>query len=1790
MGEISGEIDFKTQIKETLANPPNPPDPNDLDFSSTAAATASKNPADGIVDFSLNVTYDLETHDLTETLSLGAVPADKDGLVQVANKSTLLNMLGSVLTFTPILNAATKALDPKGAGEWAAIGISFGLPLLIVTKGGFTTNSATLYGGTLKLRENIPSGSDPTTFTNAALTFDYGVSFNLDISLFGSTLIKTTDASVRYRAVGVNLNFSQPPVVQFVLDTSKGYSLDLSNPSTSELQGKLGKILKIAAARIARFNPTTLELDLEIKADLGIITVDKFIVKIPLDTNDAPSILPSGIRVNIPATITGQGSVNIGSDGGFDGRIDITLCALKLRLVASVGVHHLSQATPPREVTAFFLGLEIDFPAPIMIGATGLSLYGMFGLFGMHYDRLLQTTPPGDVVGPDLRWLMSTGGQPYQLTSWTPKIDNWAFGVGAVLGTTDGYLLNLRGMVLFELPGPRLIFTVNLKFIEELDPPTPDGMDVTYLDVGVVGILDIDIGAGQITLGVMIDLEITDLISAQIPIQVFYSWNDPNTWHFWIGTIQTPVSAKILGIVRGGGYFMMGGQAIQPFPPGSSGSLPGVAVAMGVFAGIIWGNQSSVYLKVAAAADFGVSFSPHLFIAGRIHVEGELGLVVISIGVSGDFDVTAPNPVYLHVHICGHVKFFFFSISACVDFEIGAASTPGDPPALVAKLYVQSFAPVIAQGQGDRPIDASLGDGVPLPPPPGPPPPMVTVPIDSVPVIQLLYGVDVQVAGVPFCPTYPGSPGVNLGGGRFAQYTLTSLTIVASPPDPNLPALVNLPMAWRPNNPSSNSSQTQVDLALFTRNPNVTSGALERSTELTNGLHSTWGDSCDPVAPAACVFWAFCGQRIGPSPNGWTLFGTPTPDPPNTIRLTPVPTEMQVEQPALSSADALLQAMALPLTGTGLYPAQVIGTPASPTTAGSGLVANVGSVAVSAASASLPAVAKVTATPQSAASVAAPTATGLVVSPAQLNFVAAPPSLVIAPQTVTVSGVASGTSIQFSASTTSGGKWLSVAPPTVKSTGSAINYAYAVSVNPTGLAAGTYRGTVPFSLPGATPVTVQVALVVPATVINPVNPGLASPSQLNFSGVAPSPVIASQMVAIAAPPHLTPTAAVTVATSTGGNWLSASPLAITAPATVWVSVKAAGVAPGIYDGTVTVAFANGGPTQIVQVELTITATNDSCIRAIELPELVAVGLKVDLTSGFTASTAAASAATAIKNATALTNGNRWLRFHTGASNRVRILLAVDSDLYQEILSAAASASVVIRERDDSGALLLETVLPAFKPVVVTSLATLPATWTSTTGPWYEDVVSILSLLEIQFGTTSPLFVEFVPKPATTVIEVAVTASTTARPSVVVGALESCPMSEAIRATNGQQVQAAKVQAVKNYLDPGTSMPLLAPGTTYTINVFYDVAVGSTTYTGNKQSYEFQTDTQPPARLDPWILCASPDQTGRFAFYEDPVAVIFNDQSIFDLFAKYGYQLVMDLHAADGLPETLDLAVKANTVAIPGVGPATYDSLRDLVLNGVDGKGKLPCVGSSSSTIPPYQNAKFSPPVQLRPLMGYTLDLNTSPAKPVPTDGSPINPPFRIGFSTGKYPNLQALASDLGGVLITHRALKGPLGFPVTGGQQVTMDLDIQQAFVSAGEQALPAPEKNAIVMYWAPSGSGYVPHAILIDSIEPLWRQRPEPSFTMPIATDPTFRIVTIEQVSSLEVVDSTGSIGAFIVSPGGARTVAMFKAGFAPPAAGTVVTLVLQRPNSTVYGSGDQHTIINLPVAPHAPWEDDHV
>src|SRR6202008_3628391 len=119
--------------------------------------------------------------------------------------------------------------------------------------------------------------------------------------------------------------------------------------------------------------------------------------------------------------------------------------------------------TPPAagpQATAILLTLEVDFPVPIALGNSGLGIFGFGGLFALHFRR---DEHPNDPV-PALDWLTRVNGNPMEITGWVPDIHHWAIGLGAVLGTMDdGFTLNVKGMLIFEMPGPRILLVMKAK-------------------------------------------------------------------------------------------------------------------------------------------------------------------------------------------------------------------------------------------------------------------------------------------------------------------------------------------------------------------------------------------------------------------------------------------------------------------------------------------------------------------------------------------------------------------------------------------------------------------------------------------------------------------------------------------------------------------------------------------------------------------------------------------------------------------------------------------------------------------------------------------------------------------------------------------------------------------------------------------------------------------------------------------------------------------------------------------------------------------------------------------------------------------------------------------------------------------------------------------------------------------------------------------------------------------------------------------------------------------------------
>jgi uncharacterized protein (TIGR03437 family) len=199
----------------------------------------------------------------------------------------------------------------------------------------------------------------------------------------------------------------------------------------------------------------------------------------------------------------------------------------------------------------------------------------------------------------------------------------------------------------------------------------------------------------------------------------------------------------------------------------------------------------------------------------------------------------------------------------------------------------------------------------------------------------------------------------------------------------------------------------------------------------------------------------------------------------------------------------------------------------------------------------------------------------LTVTPSSLSFTVQSGGPPPGQQAVGVSTSSTTTVWTTLATTSGGGQWLSVSPS--QGTGPTN---VGVTVNPAGLAAGTYQGNIAFTPSGGTAQNVSVTLTVVGRA------GLSiSVSSLAFSYRTGDNPPASQTVSVTSTGG---SLAFTTSASSSG-WLAAAPASGSTPASVTVSVNPTGLSPSAtpYAGTVTIA-ASGGSTQTVTVSLVVT--------------------------------------------------------------------------------------------------------------------------------------------------------------------------------------------------------------------------------------------------------------------------------------------------------------------------------------------------------------------------------------------------------------------------------------------------------------------------------------------------------------------------------------------------------------------------------------------------------------------------
>ncbi|MEZ5398127.1 MAG: hypothetical protein R2729_00575 [Bryobacteraceae bacterium] len=197
-----------------------------------------------------------------------------------------------------------------------------------------------------------------------------------------------------------------------------------------------------------------------------------------------------------------------------------------------------------------------------------------------------------------------------------------------------------------------------------------------------------------------------------------------------------------------------------------------------------------------------------------------------------------------------------------------------------------------------------------------------------------------------------------------------------------------------------------------------------------------------------------------------------------------------------------------------------------------------------------------------------------------INSPSAPPS-----RAVTLSATTSGIAFTAAAIPNQGAGWLSVSP-----TSGTTNTIVTVSVNPAGLVAGTYTGTIAVSAASAgntvnIPVTFRVLDQLLLTV---------SPTSMQFDQQVGGPSPPAQILSVATS-GVSVVYSTSATTQSGGAWLGVAPLSGTSPANLSVTVTPAGLTPGTYNGTVRVTAANTA-NSTVDIPVTLRVTNDPLLR------------------------------------------------------------------------------------------------------------------------------------------------------------------------------------------------------------------------------------------------------------------------------------------------------------------------------------------------------------------------------------------------------------------------------------------------------------------------------------------------------------------------------------------------------------------------------------------------------------------
>lgn len=432
-----------------------------------------------------------------------------------------------------------------------------------------------------------------------------------------------------------------------------------------------------------------------------------------------------GVTFTVPKvlTFTGEVAMKDTPDGKtFEGNVKVALLPIDAYLDGQVRFGSTTDKATGKTFNYFAIKLDLELSSGIKLFSTGLSLYGLTGLFATNYapnkgaDEKWFALPDGKSPPG---WLQRAPAGVGELSKWAPKNGTLAFGAGVTVATTadEGKPFNGNFLLLITLPGPVVFLEGRANLMKDRRELKKDAAFRAY------AVLDGLAGTAQFGLDARWRYpDGGELIDISGSSEAFFDFHDASKWYVKVG-LETPesarIKAKLLSFIEANAFLLIdakharaGGKAGWQFSKSYGPISVGAQIWFSAVADISWSPP-----QLQAKAGVAGAFSAKAFgygISGAVNVE-------VTVDAWRPFHVLATGQA------SGSIPFYgSFSKSLAVEWtqppntpkKQPALAKAKDPPLVAAPLGAISAAhalspvvwplvltPVIADAKGYLPVD-----------------------------------------------------------------------------------------------------------------------------------------------------------------------------------------------------------------------------------------------------------------------------------------------------------------------------------------------------------------------------------------------------------------------------------------------------------------------------------------------------------------------------------------------------------------------------------------------------------------------------------------------------------------------------------------------------------------------------------------------------------------------------------------------------------------------------------------------------------------------------------------------------------------------------------------------------------------------------------------------------------------------------------------------------------------------------------------------------------------------------